>query len=90
MDPRRRELMLKVVNGCSDQRVLTALYWWDQHHRCDDVLRWLIKNRLTGYNLVTWLDEHYSRSILEPLKWILMRVDRGNEMRTIFDRDLGL
>jgi hypothetical protein len=81
MTPRRREKLLRVMDGKLE---LTVYLWhWNQHRRCDQILDWLIQNRLTGGRLSSWISGQFRGSILEPLRHILQRIDRDPEPKPV-------
>lgn len=72
MDTNRRMKMLKILDG---QPELPTLLWhFDKLSRCDEVLDWLIKNRVTGKRLVEFY-ETYNCSILSCASDILKRIN---------------
>ena len=81
MTEQRRNLMLDAMDGHSE---LAPLMWHlDRLTRCDQVLMWLIKNKITGQKLNEyWLKEHRG-SILGMCKEIIRRICKDNELRPI-------
>lgn len=82
-----RHKILTVVDGQSV--LLPVMHEWSVHlRRCEEVLDWLIFNRLTGRNLVGFIHLNFPRSTLEPAKWVLMKIDRqSNPSPIIYGRD---
>lgn len=74
MSPRRRELILKVCDG--DSRVLPALHMCTQFYRCDEMVEWLLKHKITGHNLWDWIKESHGGSYFSMAKFVLTRVKR--------------
>ena len=76
MDERRRELMLTVLNERPSSKLLQVhLYHLDRITRCDELLLWLIKARMTGQTLI----DHIIAGRVTPLelaRFILKRVNR--------------
>lgn len=82
MTPKRRKLMFRVM----DEQVgaLPLLHHFNDYHRCDEILTWLIRNKLTGKNFMAWVQEHFARnSLLEPARFILQKIDNEKEKRPI-------
>lgn len=77
----RRALMLKVMDG--DARLTTYLYEWNKLTRCDQVLNWFLRNRLTSKTLYEWLQLNFGMKILEPAKFVLKEIDRDFEVKNI-------
>jgi len=75
----RRRLFLEVADG--EQRLFPILHQWNSFARVDEVLRWCLANKLTGKNLYEWLRVTFKQSILNPLHFILAKVDRDPEYR---------
>lgn len=76
---RRRQMMLKVMDG--DMRIPPILFSWKDFARIDDVLEWCIRNRMTGKNLYTWLYGTFRNSILNPLHFIVAKIDKDPEYK---------
>lgn len=63
MDNYRRKLLLRVWAG--ENRLLPSLHMINEMVRAEDVLRALLRQRLTGTLLLEWLDEH--ATTIDPL-----------------------
>ncbi len=70
----RRQLFLQVMDG--DARLGAILFAWNDFARCDEILKWLIVNRITGKNLHAWLQQTFANSILKPVEFIVAKIDR--------------
>lgn len=77
----RRQLLLSVTDG--DLRLTPILFQWNSFARVELVLRWCIANRLTGKNLFEWLQLNFQNSIMGPIQFILMKIDRDPEYKPI-------
>lgn len=89
MTQKRRELMFKVMADCAP--IGFYLHHFDQFHRCDDMLTWLISNRLTGKEFLEWTKYHFSGSMLDTSRYILSKLEklgRGERRRVILGRDM--
>lgn len=69
-----RELMLAVFDG--EARTLTQLHFMSNLERVDEVLTWLVKNKITGKKFLGWLQEEFDGSLLDCVCDILRRVNR--------------
>lgn len=83
MSERRRELMLTVLNERPSSKVLlTHLFHLDRITRCDELLHWLIKARLTGQTLI----DHIIAGRVTPLelaRFVIKRLNRDLVERPI-------
>lgn len=77
----RRDLMHLVMGGQTEISVI--LYHFDRYRRCDDMLKWLIANHLTGREFVAWMDFHFGRSILRAAGHILMRIGKESQPQAV-------
>lgn len=79
-----RRVLLREVMG--DQAALpevqVAAWHLDKLVRCDEVLSWFIKNRLTGKRFLEFLREHQGL-VLEVASEVLRRLDREAKRRPI-------
>lgn len=86
MTNERRTLMLMVMDG--HPSVPALLYHLDRFRRCDDMLRWLIRNQLTGAKFLEWVRHEHGGSILKAGAFVLQRLARDHSMpRIIGGRD---
>lgn len=89
MNPRRRALNLSVIDG--DFRVMPYLHHFDMYVRCDDMLTWLVKNKLTGKNFYEWARRYYEKSYMGPAQEILRRMNKEAENQVVkFGRDVKI
>lgn len=59
MTQRRRELIFKVLaEEIANTKLLYFVYVLDRLTRCDDILGWLINNRITGRNFKAFIEEY--------------------------------
>jgi hypothetical protein len=49
-----------------------------------DIQVWLIKNKMTGKILQSWLKEEFDNSIMSMIKEIIMRINRDKEIKPIY------
>jgi hypothetical protein len=85
----RRRLIFRVADGYDP--CLPILHFLDSMHRCDEILGWLIGNRLTGKNLCEFLQIQFGNSMLNMTKFIFMKLDKVTEKQAILlGRDVKL
>lgn len=83
---RFRDLSFKVLDG--DTRLAPFVYHVYCHKRSERIMEWLVQNHLTGTKLWSWLDHHFGRSTLSPIREILKIIDGDATARPIiFGKD---
>jgi len=83
MTEQTREMMLRLADGASE--VLPILHIMHNHYaRCDEMLRWLIRNQISGRDMVLMVRYQHSNSPLEFFKWLTAKLDHDNELRPMF------
>ncbi len=81
MTPKRKNLMHKVIN---DQMALVPImHQLDRYTHCDKFLTWLIRNKITGQNLVEWLKIYHNNSIMNMVKFIIKTVEKSKDLPAI-------
>jgi len=69
--------MFRVMDG--NPQVLPYLHHFDRYHRCDEILAWLIKNRLTGKEFIAWVKDLYPHlTFLSVGHYILSKLKKDN------------
>lgn len=81
MNEYRRELLFRVLDD--EPKLLPTLHQLDHYVRCDDMLRWLIQNRLTGKNLLSWMNLYFPKSILNMPEFILFKIKKDLEQKPV-------
>lgn len=77
----RAEMMRAVADG---QTSLGVLLWhMNQMTRCDEILAWLLKNNVTGYELLGFMRFKCGNGILSTIKEITRRIDSDKEASAI-------
>lgn len=56
----------------------------DQKDACDDVLSWLIKNKLTGQKFLDWYDGDCRGSALVAGSYVFMKIKKQKEMQPLY------
>lgn len=82
MSPKRRQMILEIVD--SEVSLLPVMHYLTAFKRCDFILEWLIRNRMTGKNLMQWIGIRWANSLLSMVKYILMKLDHETEMKPIY------
>jgi hypothetical protein len=77
----RRELILRFCDDRTD--VFPFAFHLNAMVRCDEILRWLIKNRITGKHFLDWVRFHHNYSILKAAAFVMKEIDRNAELRPI-------
>ena len=81
LSPERRLKMLKVIDG--HPGLPTVMFHWHKFRRCDEILDWLLLNRMTGNTLFAWLRGEFEMGTLSMARFILMKIDKEKEERPI-------
>lgn len=81
MTEERRTMMLLIAEH--HPAAPPYLYHLDRFRRCDEILRWLLKNKLTGMRFVQWVRNDHAGSILKAGADVLRRLDREAGPRAI-------
>lgn len=81
MSPKRKDLILMVWDG--DDRTLRHLWMVNNLYRADEVLAYLIQNRLTGKRLVAFIEEDHKGSLLKAMCEVLRRINRDLEAKPL-------
>lgn len=87
MHPKQREMYLSTMDGMADLAPL--LYQINQHQRQLDILKWLIRNRLTGRRLLDFFNGECQRSFLGLISFVVMKLEREQETRAVRAREFG-
>lgn len=69
MDPRRKELFHKVLDGVKSEHLFVLIHHLDQWVECNRMLLFLIENKYVGKTLLKILRAK-NMSYLETAKWI--------------------
>lgn len=80
-DPRRLDKMRRVVDG--DPRLGVPLWHFNSLTRCDEILDYLLRNRLTGTEFALFMRFYCGGSILGTAREILRRIDSNEECSPI-------
>ena len=81
IDPRRVELMQRVADG--NLQIGVPLWHFNNLTRCDEILSWLVRNRITGKEFLLFMKFYCGGSILNTAKEVLRRIDANEECGAI-------
>lgn len=81
MNDKRRELILRVVDG--DFRNVDVMFNFDRFVHCEKMLEWLIKNKITGKTFFEMYLNDFKASWLNFGKWIVMKANNEKEYRPV-------
>lgn len=81
MTDRTRSLMLLVIND--NPQLLPIMHQLLHYRHCDNFLRWLCLNKITGSNLIDWLKVCHNNSILNMVKFIIKSCEKNKELRPV-------
>lgn len=70
-----------------EPKVLPDLYFLDSFIRCEEILRWLIANRLTGKDFLEWRNYLFGNSQLEMVQFILSKLDKSEKQPIFYGKD---
>lgn len=76
-------MMLELAEGDISHPVLPILRILDGHVRCDEMLHWLIKNRISGRDVALMVRFQFEMSPLNFMKWLISQIDHHREMKPI-------
>lgn len=84
MTHERRELMLLCMDSERENpQMHYALHMCSQFYRCNDMIVWLIRNRLTGKNLLEWIRFEHGGSNFQMAKYVLTKVKREKLLQPV-------
>ena len=81
MSKAEREFYLRIVEDTPS--LMPVIYEISKYKHSLDIQVWLIKNKLTGKNLVSWLKESFDNSIMSMVKFIIKKVNKDKEIKPI-------
>lgn len=86
MTENRRQLLLQICDG--HPGLPPYLYHLTRFRRCDEILGWLVQNRITGKRFLEWVVGEHNRSILNAGAQVIARLEREKKSRPILaDQD---
>ena len=73
MSMARRHLFLRVMDGFPD--LGPVFFKWNQHERCEEVLKWLIQHRMTGKRLADYFLHQFGPRPESGFNWVISKID---------------
>ena len=84
-----RVLIFRTMDGVQSSEMLHLMSQVYNFTRCDDILRWLISNKITGYRLLSWFREDCHKSVLEMGSYILSMIKKQSKAPVLYGVDWG-
>jgi len=78
---KRKNLIHMTMNG--EYGLLPIMHQLTRYVDCDRFLNWLINNRLTGRDLLEWINTHHNKSVLGMVQFIIKHSEKNNEVKPI-------
>ena len=78
-----RKLIFKAMDEDPNPRLVHLMHDLSRYRHVDSMLRWLIKNNLTGNRLIQFLDHTFKSSTLNMVKHIIMKVNNEKSLRPV-------
>jgi len=77
-----RDFYLRIID--EQPGLMPVAYEISKYKHSLDIQVWLIKNKMTGKILQSWLKEEFDNSIMSMIKEIIMRINRDKEIKPIY------
>lgn len=77
-----RDFYLRIID--EQPGLMPVAYEISKYKHSLDIQVWLIKNKMTGKILQSWLKEEFDNSIMSMVKEIIMRINRDKEVKPIY------
>ena len=82
MSNMQRELYLRVID---DHHAVTPIVYQIHNYRyAFDISRWLYENSITGKILIDFLKVKFENSIMELVKFVIMKINNDREKKPIY------
>tara|TARA_R100000781_G_scaffold105913_1_gene69793 strand:+ start:3156 stop:3431 length:276 start_codon:yes stop_codon:yes gene_type:complete len=82
MSNAERDFYLRIIDD--QPGVMPVAYEISKYKHSLDIQVWLIKNKITGKILLSWLNEKFDHSIMSMIKYIIKRVNKDKEIKPIY------
>ena len=76
-----RDFYLRIIDD--NPSVMPIVYEISKYKHSLDIQVWLIKNKITGKILLSWLKETFENSIINMVKFIIKKVNKDKEIKPI-------
>jgi hypothetical protein len=77
----RRQMMLRVADGVREN--LSHVYHLDRLTRCDEILAFMLREKITGQKFAGKVKNEHGGSLLDFVKWVVQKLNRDLEKRPI-------
>jgi hypothetical protein len=77
-----RDFYLRIID--EQPGLMPVAYEISKYKHSLDIQVWLIKNRMTGKILQSWLKENFDNSIMSMIKYIIKRVNGDKEIKPVY------
>lgn len=81
MTENRRQMMLRICDN--HPQIPIYLFHLNSYVKCDEMLQWLIQNRLTGAEFMKWTLFYHGKSMLGVGETILKWIEKEKGTRPI-------
>lgn len=87
LNPRTRELIHRVMDGCHEASMTTLLWQIYQYRKCDEIMMFLIAHGLTGLRLLHAYKFDFDSSTLKLATTALRAVENAKDKAVLYGRD---
>jgi hypothetical protein len=77
-----RDFYLRIID--EQPGLMPVAYEISKYKHSLDIQVWLIKNKMTGKILQSWLKEEFNNSIMSMCQWIIKKVNNDKEIKAIY------
>lgn len=85
--PEIQFLIRSLVQEAKTPQLYNMMHVWMNLTRLEDVLRWLLKNNLKGWQLHNWLIHECKNSPLDAARFVLGKLNRNPEQKVMYGPD---
>tara|TARA_Y100001963_G_scaffold122832_1_gene172407 strand:- start:595 stop:906 length:312 start_codon:yes stop_codon:yes gene_type:complete len=82
MSNMQRELYLRLIDDHA--AAMPVVYQINNYRYCFEISRWLYENSITGRILIDFLKVKFENSIMEMVKFIIMKINNDREKKPIY------
>ena len=82
MSNAERDFYLRIIDD--QPGLMPVAYEISKYKHSLDIQVWLIKNKITGKILQSWLKDKFDHSIMSMVQYIIKRVNKDKEIKPIF------
>lgn len=85
--PELQLLIMRLVEEAKTPQLYNMLNVWMNLTRLEDVVRWLIVNKLTGWQLHNWFVYECKNSPLDAARFVLGKLNRNPDQKVMYGQD---